>query len=407
MMALEPLSRRASADLGAVARELLFRAHRVTPDGLAWLVTDVVASWGISRVRIWLVDQQQRSLVPVAGAETDGIDFGGGAIEVDSSVAGRVFVSSKPLEVRHEEAMTVWLPLVDGVDRIGVLEAIVPRVNDRTRVVLESLASMVAAEVVTRGQYGDVFVRARRRQGMGVAAEVIWQLLPPPTFATDNVTISGALEPAYEVGGDVFDYAFNAPILHGAIFDAVGHGLESSLVATLALNTYRNARRSGARLADAFGRVDRVLGEWFTPATFATGHLIELDTATGELRWVNAGHPAPLLLRSGRVVRALDSKPRPPFGLGDLVAGSVGLAAERLEPGDAVLWYTDGVLEARTPEGVDFGLDRLTEFLERAESTGLAPPEILRRLSHAVVDHHQGILRDDAATVLMRWHPDR
>jgi hypothetical protein len=374
---------------------------------LASLASDVVASWGISGVRIWLVDQQQRFLVPVAGAETDGIDLGGGAIEVDSSVAGRVFISSRPLEVRREEGLTMWLPLIDGVDRIGVLEAIVGRTNDRSGALLESLASMLAAEVVTRGQYGDVFVRARRRQGMGVAAEVIWQLLPPHTFATDSVTISGAIEPAYEVGGDVFDYAFNAPILHGAIFDAVGHGVESSLVATLTMSTYRNARRSGVALADTFGRLDRVLREWFTTATFATGHLVELDTATGELHWVNAGHPAPLLLRSGRVVRALESKPRPPFGLGDLVPDSGEIAAERLEPGDAVLWYSDGVLEARTPEGVDFGLERLIEFLERAESTGLAPAEILRRLSHAVVDHHQGILRDDAATVLMHWHPDR
>jgi phosphoserine phosphatase RsbU/P len=142
---------------------------------------------------------------------------------------------------------------------------------------------------------------------MGVAAEVIWQLLPPPTFATDNVTISGVVEPAYEVGGDVFDYAFNDPVLHGAIFDAVGHGLESSLVATLTVNAYRNARRSRAPLADTFGRVDRVLGEWFTPATFATGHLVELDTAMGELRWINAGHPAPLLLRSGRASAGLQA----------------------------------------------------------------------------------------------------
>jgi hypothetical protein len=354
-----------------------------------------------------LVDQQQRSLVPITAPEIDGIDFGGGAIEVDSSVAGRAFVASKPLEVQRDEGVTLWLPLVDGVDRLGVLEATVPRINDRSRALLESLASMVAAEVVTRGQYGDVFVRARRREGMGVAAEVIWQLLPPPTFATDDVTITGAVEPAYEVGGDLFDYAFNAPTLHAAILDAVGHGLESSLVATLAVNAYRNARRNGAPLADTFSRLDRLLHERFTTATFATGDLLELDTATGELRWVNAGHPAPLLLRSGRVVRALESPPRPPFGLADLVPGSIEVAAEHLEPGDAVLLYTDGVIEARTPEGVDFGLDRLIEFLERAESTGLAPAEILRRLSHAVVDHHEGILRDDAATVLMHWHPDR
>jgi serine phosphatase RsbU (regulator of sigma subunit) len=70
-----------------------------------------------------------------------------------------------------------------------------------------------------------------------------------------------------------------------------------------------------------------------------------------------------------------------------------------------VFFYTDGVVEARTSQGVDFGLERLVEFLERAEATGLPPAEVLRRLSHAVVDHHGGMLRDDAATLLVGWQP--
>ena len=131
-----------------------------------------------------------------------------------------------PVEVSGEDGTVLWLPLSDGVDRLGVLEVVSgPR---RVRfVVLEHYAHAVAAEVVTRG-HTPPFKRARRRGNMTLAAELQWQLLPPTTFATSEVTLSGALEPAYEVGGDSFDYAYDNGILRLLIIDAVGHDLESS-----------------------------------------------------------------------------------------------------------------------------------------------------------------------------------
>ncbi|WP_433221888.1 PP2C family protein-serine/threonine phosphatase [Dactylosporangium sp. CS-047395] len=79
---------------------------------------------------------------------------------------------------------------------------------------------------------------------MQLAAEIIWTQLPPLTFATDRATVAAILEPAYEVGGDAFDYAANGDALHVALFDAVGHGIEASALTALTLSAYRNARRS-------------------------------------------------------------------------------------------------------------------------------------------------------------------
>ncbi len=403
----EPPPELEAESLATAIRRLLQAAHRVEPDRLAMLAAAVAARCGVTNVWIWLADHEQRSLVRITrGDATEELEFGEARIDIDGTVGGRAYVSSQPVEVARDGGVTAWLPLMDGVDRIGVLQVQVADVDATARELLASLASVIAAEVTTRGAYGDVFVRARRRHGMGVAAEVIFQLLPPPTFSTGDITIAGALEPAYQVGGDVFDFALNTPTLHVAIFDAVGHGLASSLVATLAINGYRNSRRAGAALIDTYHTVDGLIAERFGDNTFATGHLAELDTATGELHWVNAGHPPPLLVRGEHVIRPLESRPRPPFGLGSLARHRRPLvAAEQLQPGDKVLFYTDGVVEARTSQGVDFGLERLAEFLERAEASGLPPAEILRRLSNAVVDHHGGILRDDAATLLVGWHP--
>ena len=79
--------------------------------------------------------------------------------------------------------------------------------TDQEREALHRYAGLVGHLVVIKGEYGDVFEFVRRRAPMSVAAELQWSLLPPLTFGTEGIVISGLLEPAYEVGGDSFDYA--------------------------------------------------------------------------------------------------------------------------------------------------------------------------------------------------------
>jgi len=79
---------------------------------------------------------------------------------------------------------------------------------------------------------------------------------------------------------------------------------------------------------------------------------------------------------------------------------------EALEPGDRLLCYTDGAIEARDRDGQPFGLERLVELTERHAAAELAPSEIVRRLSHAVLAHQQGQLRDDATLLLVEWNPN-
>jgi sigma-B regulation protein RsbU (phosphoserine phosphatase) len=140
--------------------------------------------------------------------------------------------------------------------------------------------------------------------------------------------------------------------------------------------------------------------EQFTDARFATAVLGELDLETGRLRYINAGHPAPLLLRAGRMVRELGGGRRMPLGLDD---PEVELAEEILEPDDRLLLYTDGVTEANAGDGERFGLDRLVDLVERHSRSGLPAPEILRRLTHAVMEHQGGTPDDDATMVLVQW----
>ena len=106
-----------------------------------------------------------------------------------------------------------------------------------------------------------------------------------------------------------------------------------------------------------------------------------------------------MLLRGTKVVKSLWGDGGLPLGL-----GSPGEESEEsLEPGDQVVFFTDGVIEARSPDGTFFGAGRLADLVGRASAGGNAPPETLRRIVHSILDHQAGDLQDDATTVLVEW----
>jgi serine phosphatase RsbU (regulator of sigma subunit) len=307
----------------------------------------------------------------------------------------------------------LWLPLLDGVERLGVVEVVPgeddfspsdPRIQD-----LGQLAHLAAELLVSKQSYTDAYEWHRRQQPMALAAEMQHLLLPPRTFGTDRLVVSALVAPAYEMGGDAFDYALNGHIAHLAVFDAIGHGLQASALANVAVSCYRNSRRAGLDLAHAALLIDRTLAELFSGERFVTALLAQLDVVSGELRWVDAGHPAPLLLRGGHVVKELTGPTAMPLGLNGLLgepgAEDFPVAVESLEPGDRLLLVTDGVDEARTEDGAFFGRDRLAEFAAREATSGLPTPEVLRRLHQAFLRYQTGLLQDDATTVLVQWLP--
>jgi serine phosphatase RsbU (regulator of sigma subunit) len=240
-----------------------------------------------------------------------------------------------------------------------------------------------------------------RRQGreMSLPAGMQWDLLPPLNTRTPGILIAGLLEPAYDIAGDAFDYAVGDRSLDFAIIDGMGHGISSTLLTGLAVGAYRHARRSGATVLDMHRAIDSALADYYGDDSFATGIVGRLTFATGRLEWSSAGHPPPLLLRGRKVVAELTNEPVLPFGL----RGTPQLSNADLEPGDAILLYTDGVTEARGPDGDLFGVARLTDLIEREAASGQPPEEILRRLVRALLDHQPEGLRDDATLLLVQW----
>lgn len=377
---------------------MMERARLAPPDDLMDLARAGARWLGLRARSVLLVDMEQRVLQPFPGSVADRPQG------VDATLAGRAYRTLEPVEAgRHGAWLRLLLPLLDGSERLGVLEVEVPDgVPDAARL-CEPLTVLVTYFIVSKRAYGDVVSRSRRRRDMRLAAEIQWELLPPLTLATPAISVSGILEPCYEIGGDAFDYALNDPMVHLLLVDAMGHGLDSSMLSSLAVGAYRHCRRKGDDLAATYRRMNRVVSERFGPDAFATAQLAEFDRRDGELWWINAGHPPPLLVREGSVVGRLEEPPCLPIGLAD---GESTVGRTHLQPGDAILWFTDGVVEARSAEGGFFGEDRLADLLERAFASELPLPEIARRLVHAVLDHQRGDLQDDATMLLLAWHPD-
>jgi hypothetical protein len=204
-----------------------------------------------------------------------------------------------PVEVPQTDGVRMYLPLLDGSDEVGVMALTLGSVDDDDRRLLRRLAGLVADMLVTKHAYTDRFFQARRREPMSVAAEMQWSLLPL-SMSVPQAEVAGILEPAYDIAGDSLDYALNDDILHVAVIDAMGHGLDAATMATVAVGAYRHARRAGISLAEKYAFMDQAIAEQFGPDHFVTAQMMNLDIATGRLKWVNAGRPAPLLIPQPR-----------------------------------------------------------------------------------------------------------
>nr|WP_229859805.1 PP2C family protein-serine/threonine phosphatase [Streptomyces anandii] len=380
-------------------------SHAITLEQLPDLIAEHAAEAGLYDVAVFVVDIRETVLRRLTG---NGLDAaaGGEDFTVEGSLAGQAY---QHVDVLAEPAASGvpsgwrrwWVAVTDGVERLGVIRADSRTDDEPTREALRDLASMTALLLLSKRSFSDSYARLVRTEAMNVAAEMQWNLTPPPAFAGYDVTVGAVMEPAYQVGGDAFDYAVAGTALHLSVFDAMGHDTTAGITANVAVAACRNARRQGASLAETSAQVEQVLLRQFGTSRYVTGILADLDMASGRLTWINRGHPLPVLIRDNRWTTELACPPAGPMGT-DLGL-PVTECAEQLQPGDRLLFYTDGITEARDARGDEFGRDRFVDFIRRHHAGRQTLHETLRRLMAAVMDHNDGRLADDATVLLTEW----
>ncbi|WP_424534296.1 PP2C family protein-serine/threonine phosphatase [Sphaerisporangium viridialbum] len=146
--------------------------------------------------------------------------------------------------------------------------------------------------------------------------------------------------------------------------------------------------------------MDRAIDEQFGPDQFVTAQMMRLDIGTGHLQWVNAGHPAALLIRGHRVVRVLEHPGTLPVGFG---GAEPLISSMDLQQGDRLMFYTDGLVEEHHKGHEPFGEERMIDIIERVGPTARGVQHMARNLSHTLKRERGGLTSDDATIFLIEW----
>jgi sigma-B regulation protein RsbU (phosphoserine phosphatase) len=205
----------------------------------------------------------------------------------------------------------------------------------------------------------DHAARAREAQELVIGRQIQRSLLPRRFPEVQGWRFAADYEPAREVGGDLYDVfrlrrADDAVVL--LIADVTGKGVPAALLMADAKALLHSAADNAPGPADALARVNRILVLERRTSRFVTASLAEVDAVTGEVRLASAGHEAPLVVRTDGSVEAV-AVSGPVLGAFAAVLHAEG--SFRVRPGEAVVFYTDGITEARNPAGEEYGEERL------------------------------------------------
>jgi phosphoserine phosphatase RsbU/P len=243
--------------------------------------------------------------------------------------------------------------------------------------------------------------RVRVRDELEVARELQAELLPHTIADLPGYAFAHSYRTANEVGGDYYDLT---PLPDGRVAlmvgDASGHGMAAGLVMAIANATLKTALDLDPSPERVIALLNRTLCRTGTRRTFMSVFYALLTPATGEIQYVCAGHPFPLLRRRGGAVEELGCGGLP-LGIRDPLAVTSSTAV--LAPGDLLLLYTDGLVEAVDPPGAQaFGFSLLSRLL----ATG-GPPQQVHDLILSTFDQHVGgeALRDDLTLLVIARPP--
>ena len=384
-------------DVGA----LLAAAEAAAPVEAVDAVADALREMmGAEQVSFLIADFSGDSLIRL-GHSHDGPSSRRAGGETAERVAlaetphGRALAGQSVEVVADDDGAWLYVPVTSRGEAVGVLELRLPRAPDAQALADVAQAGHALAYIVIAGRrYTDLFEWGQRSVPLSLAAEIQHRLLPDSyTCEAGQFTLAAWLEPAGEVGGDTFDFALGRDTLYFSITDAMGHTVNASLLATLLIGAIRNGRRKDADLAEQACLADRALSEHAGGSQFVTGQLVCIDLTDGTATIVNAGHPPPLRLRDG-VVEEVPLEADPPFGA--LPNSEYRIQTLTLEPGDRLMFLTDGVLE-RDAAAADIG---------GVLGAGRAdhPREAVQHIIQAAMRASGDELGDDATALCLDWH---
>ncbi|WP_328321554.1 PP2C family protein-serine/threonine phosphatase [Streptomyces sp. NBC_00388] len=325
-------------------------------------------------------------------------------VPLRDSAAGRAFSAQEPQCVHDGPAstVTVLVPVSVRGDRLGVLSVTLPTGNGSGDVPeqLQEYADALAHEIVVAERDTDLFLQARRTERLTLAAEMQWQLLPGRSCSRREYSIGAQLEPAYAIFGDSFDWSASADDLILTVSNGMGEGIDAALLSHLAINALRNARRGGLDLAGQALLADQAVYGQHQGLRYLSTLLLRFHLPTGDVEIIDAGSPRIWRLRAD-VVEPIELNAQMPLGMFEDT--SYVPQHFRVEPGDRLLFVSDGVYDALSPAGEKYSL---TALARAVTSTRLLPAsQVPRAMLQELLGHRGfGPAADDSLVVCLDWH---
>jgi serine phosphatase RsbU (regulator of sigma subunit) len=227
---------------------------------------------------------------------------------------------------------------------------------------LNAIGSSAAIAIENARLYQVAVEKGRLERELQVARSVQTSLLPSATPQIDGWEFAAWWEPARQVAGDFYDFI---PVGDGqlglVIADVSDKGMPAALFMALSRSTVRASVTAATTPTDGINQANRLLCADATDGMFVTLFYAQLDPATGDLLYINAGHNPPLHYNAKTDETDLLTRTGMPLGVNDL--GDYGQRGVQLASGDLILLYTDGVTDARNARGEEFGLKRLREIV--------------------------------------------
>ena len=263
------------------------------------------------------------------------------------------------------------------------------------RAALETLATEAAVAIENARLYRETLEKTRMEQEMRIAAEIQQALLPEPRRKGAYFEAVGQSVPCRSIGGDFFDYVDLPDGGFGfAVGDVAGKGAPAALLTAVLQGVFSAQASSGSSPADTLSKVNLALIRRAIESRFATG-LYAIVRAGGALTYCNAGHNPPMVFTKTGVKR---------LEKGGLILGLFEHATFEeetiaLEPGDLMVAFSDGVTEAMSASGEEYGEERLLACVEATREKG--PQEVLDRIFSSVREFTTGAVQSDDVTALV------
>lgn len=269
---------------------------------------------------------------------------------------------------------------------------------------LAALAQQVATLIKNFLTHQKLIIEERLSRELEIAAEIQESLLPTKLPQVGGLSIAVASIPASEVGGDFYDFiTINDRQLTLVIGDVAGKGIPAAMLTSVTRTMLRVEALRGEPPHAIIHQANNVLHQDLSRAdSFVTVFVATINTYEGTLSYASAGHTPAILWRAETFSTEQLKATSPPIGIFGYQGDITRTIA--LNPGDTLIFYTDGITEAQAPNGDFFGLNRLLYLIESKASE---PPEMLQQYIQAEIAsfRRNSLSRDDATLLIVKMLP--